>query len=112
MTKAETIKKIKDLGFTPTLWEKHDKVRIYVDFKYQGSKRKAGFLSEQASKLLAPPCGKHTKAYQEKLDEILEFQIEWDSTPGSTAPIITQPEAAAKAAKEIEWEGWMDTHGL
>ena len=61
------------------LWEKHGRQRIYIEFNFKGSTRKAGFIGSDKTELQAQPCGKHTSFFQEKLDEIAKLEIEWSA---------------------------------
>lgn len=94
------------------LWEKHGRQRIYIEFNFKGSTRKAGFIGSDKTELQAQPCGKHTSFFQEKLDEIAKLEIEWSAA--EPAKIATRSYIAAKASQERMERGaeWMFTHNL
>lgn len=99
MTIQEAIKKIEEAGFTANYWSKGDKHRIYIDFTFNGSNRTGGFLCKDGNSLIAQACGKKTKRYQDKLDEIAKFDIEWNTGETKGRKIITEKQAAANYYK-------------
>lgn len=101
MTKSEAIAKIEEMGLTATLWEKHGLSRIYIEWKFNGSKRTGGFIGNDKTELSAMACGKKTKRYEDKLDLISTFDITWLS---SAKKVLTSKEASSKAAYEISME--------
>ena len=102
LTIHEAIEIIKEAGFTPNLWEKHGKKRIYINFKFNGSKRTGGFIGRENTELIAAPCGRRTKKYQNKLNQFLELNIDWNSN--ETKKTITQKQVDAKVAYETSME--------
>tara|TARA_R110000782_G_scaffold159681_1_gene251774 strand:+ start:528 stop:872 length:345 start_codon:yes stop_codon:yes gene_type:complete len=105
----EAIIKIEELGFNANFWNKHGKKRIYIDFKFNGSKRSGGFIGSENSEAVSSPCGRKTKRYQDKLDAISNFNIDWDSNEVKT---ITVAQAANKAAYEISIESDYHEFGI
>ena len=97
----EAILKIKELGFNAIFWNKHRKKRIYIDFTFNGSKVSGGFISSENSQAVAANCGRKTKDYQDKLDAISNFQIDWYSNEPKT---LTVTQAARKVAYEVSME--------
>ena len=97
----EAILKIKELGFNAIFWNKHRKKRIYIDFTFNGSKVSGGFISSENSQAVAANCGRKTKDYQDKLDAISNFQIDWYSNEPKT---LTVTQAVKKLAYEVSME--------
>jgi DNA primase len=103
MTIQEAIKKIEEAGFTANYWSKGGKQRIYVDFKFNGSKRTGGFMGRDNTNLVAAPCGRRTQKYQNKLNQFLELNIDWNSEE-KKGRVITERQAAARYFREKEQE--------
>jgi hypothetical protein len=103
MTIQEAIKKIEEAGFTANYWSKGGKQRIYVDFKFNGSKRTGGYLCREKSELKAAACGRRTAKYQNKLNNLLFLDIDWSSSE-KKARKITERQAAARYYREEETE--------
>lgn len=97
----EAIEKIKEMGFNANYWAKGDKQRIYIEFRFNGSHRSGGYVCKDESYLKAEACGKKTKRYQDLLDEVATWKIEWNEE-SSTGKTISHREAASRAAKEME----------
>lgn len=110
MTIQQAIKKIEEAGFTANYWSKGGKQRIYIDFKFNGSKRTGGYLCKDNSDLKAAPCGKRTAKYQSKLDQFLGLEIEWNSDVVKNN--ITEKQAASRAAYEISLESSYHEFGI
>ena len=104
MTIPEAINKIEEAGFTANYWNKFGKQRIYIDFKFNGSHRSGGYLCCEESALKAAPCGKKTAKYQNKLDQFLNFEINWGGEENIKRNTITERQAASRAAYEISME--------
>ena len=106
---SEAIKKIEEAGFTANYWSKGGKQRIYIDFKFNGSHRSGGYLCKEKSQLKAAPCGRRTAKYQNKLDQFLGFEIDWNNTIKNS---ITVEQAASRAAYEISLESSYHEFGI
>jgi len=77
MTIQEATQKIKEMGFYPAVWSKGGRTRIYIEFNFKGSTKKGGFIGSDKTELVAQLCGKSTQKYQDKLNEIATWNIEW-----------------------------------
>ena len=100
MTIEEAIIEIQELGLNAIFWKKHGKKRIYIDSSINGSKISGGFISSENNQAIASPCGRETKKYQDKLDAISNFDIDWYSNKMAQ----TAKKTAKKMAYEISME--------
>ena len=112
ITINEAIIKIQELGFTADYWTKNNIQRIYINFKFNGSKRTGGFIGSAKSEAKAALCGKKTKRYQDKLDIISKFNIQWDVTKTESKKTISNREVAIKVAQEISIESDYNYFGI
>lgn len=96
------------------LWEKHGRQRIYIEFNFKGSTRKAGFIGSDKTELQAQPCGKHTSFFQQKLDEIAKLDIEWSAKSKNNLSQIHDHHYSSKSERERIERGaeWMYSHDL
>ncbi len=120
----EAIKKITEAGFSANLWVgKSGITRIYIDFKFQGSPRKGGFLGSDKNDLRAQLCGSKTAKYQAMLNEFGTWEIEWPEVSVTQAEINAHQVGRrvladyhysnrAERDRMIDLCGWVLSHDL
>ena len=128
----DAIKKINEMGFNTNLWEKGGKKRIYVNFTASAIKKEAGFIGSDKTEIesnfsvrrSAPQKSKDFYADKnEKLAQIANFQIEWNTASVSQeeknayrvgAQMLHDHHFSSKAEQDriINDGGWELTHDL
>lgn len=124
MTIQNAISKIKEMGFTATLWEKAGKTRIYVSFNSKGMKKEAGFIGSDKTEFvkfewprsMSETTGVFMTDKNNKLAEIAKFEIEWNEKKPQPKQFgflsMGQINYLANKEREEELESWRNSHDL